>query len=375
VKRLRGFGAVLVLAWASLASLALQGGNQVLVFRKYVIMDQEGFRMEALHLLVPKDWQFRGGVTWNYRALPPESTLAFAVSSPDGRSVAEQFPLENFYYSQDALLQRSLASSGKKILPPMPAAQFLKVVWAPHHRSGVSGLTVLESQNLPELATHTREVAQNEMNAFGQISPFQFRYEIRADAARVKLQYQRDGDTVVEEATAAVSYFVSNMSGMRGTVQEVGWAPSVFSFRAPAREMSDKIRLFKVITDSRQDNPAWLLSCTRLSATVTRDQIRQQNAIFARMQEIHRTQERTSDLIVKSYQERSAAYDRIFDNYDQTIRGVETYTDPSTNSRVELPYGYNDAWTNGTDYVMSGDPRYDPNVGSTQNWQRLARQR
>jgi hypothetical protein len=256
----------------------------------------------------------------------------------------------------------------------MPAAQFLKVVWAPHHRSGVSGLTVLESQNLPELAAHTREVAQNEMNAFGEISPFQFRYEIRADAARVKLQYQRDGDTVVEEATAAVSYFVSNMSGMRGTVQEVGWAPSVFSFRAPAREMSDKVRLFKVITDSRQDNPAWLLSCTRLSATVTRDQIRQQNAIFARMQEIHRTQEQTSDLIVKSYQERSVAYDRIFDNYDQTIRGVETYTDPSTNSRVELPYGYNDAWTNGTDYVMSGDPRYDPNVGSTQNWQRLARQ-
>ena len=35
---------------------------------------------------------------------------------------------------------------------------------------------------------------------------------------------------------------------------------------------------------------------------------------------------------------------------------METYTDPSTNSRVELPYGYNDAWTNGTDYVMSGDP-------------------
>jgi hypothetical protein len=375
MKRLQGFDALLVLGLACLACMAGKGGNPVLVFRKCVVMDQDGFHMEALRLLVPKDWQFRGGVTWNYHTLPPESTVAFAVSSPDGRSVAEQFPLENFYYSQDRFLQQSLASSGKKIQPPMTAAQFLKTVWAPHHRSGVGGLTVLESQNLPELAAHAREVAQNEMNAFGQISPFQFRFDIRADAARVKFQYARDGDTVVEEATAAISYFVFNLSGVRGPVQEVAWTPSVFSFHAPAREMNDKVRLFKVITDSRQDNPAWLLNCTRLSASVTRDQIRQDNAIFARMQEIHRTQQQTSDLIVKSYEERSAAYDRIFDNYDQSIRGVENYTDPGTNSRVELPYGYNGAWTNGTDYVMSVDPGYDPNVGSTQTWQRLDRQR
>ena len=78
---------------------------------------------------------------------------------------------------------------------------------------------------------------------------------------------------------------------------------------------------------------------------------------------------------MSSYRERSAAYDRIFDNYSQTVRGVETYVDPATNSKMELPNGYSDAWTNGTDYVMSNDPRFDPNVGSSQNWQRLSRQR
>jgi hypothetical protein len=375
VKRLLGLSAALVMSLACLAGVAPQGRNQALVFRKYVVMDQEGFHTEALRLLVPKDWQFRGGVTWDWRQVPPAAEVAFTVSSPDGRAVAEQFPEEAFFWTTDPNLQYSLASSGKKTLQPMPPAQFLKAVWAPHHRAGATGLTVLESQPLPELATRLREAAQYQMQVFGQISPFQFRYEIRTDAAHVKLQYQRDGATVIEDATAAITYFISYMPSMYGTVQEVAWTPSVFSFRAPAGEMSDKVKLFKVIADSRQDNPAWQLSCTRLSATVTREQIRQQNAIFARMQQIHRTQQETSDIIMSSYRERSAAYDRIFDNYSQAVRGVETYVDPTTSSKIELPNGYTDAWTNGTDYVMSNDPRFNPNVGSNQNWQRLNRQK
>jgi hypothetical protein len=338
-------------------------------------MDQQGFHMEALRLLAPKDWQFRGGVTWNARSTPPEYHVAYTVSSPDGQSVAEQFPDESYSWSQDRMIQQSSTRSGKKVLPPMPAAQFLKQVWASQHRGAMSGLTVLETQNLADLAERTRQVAEYQMKVLGQISPFQFRYQIRADAAHVKFQYQQNGRPVIEDATATITYFSTYLSSMSGQVENSAWVPTVFSFRAPAAEMSAELRLFKVLADSRQDNPTWHLNCTRLSATVAREQIRQDNAIFARMQQIHQTQEQTSDLIVKSYRERSAAYDRIFDNYDQTIRGVETYSDPSSNSRVELPYGYEGAWTNGTDYVMSVDPGYDPNVGSTQRWQRLARQR
>ena len=376
MKQLEGFGMVLVLVLVGAASLAGQGGSQPLILRKHVIMDQNGFQMEVLHLLAPKDWQFRGGVTWDYRTIPPNPTVTYSVSSPDGRSVAEQFPPESFNWTQDQLIMQSFTMSGQPVKPPMPAPQYIKTVWVPRHRSDVSGVTVLESQNLPELAAQSRELEQQQMVVFGQISPFQFPYEIRAEAARVKLQYQRNGEPVVEELTVLVSYFIASMATMYGgTAQAITWSPSVFSMRAPAREMNEKARLFQIITDSRRDNPNWQLNCTRLSATLTRDQISQQNAIFARMQEIHRTQQETSDIIVNSYNQQSATYDHIFQNYDQSIRGVETYADPSSHSQVELPYGYNDAWTNGTDYIMSSDPGYNPNVGSTQNWQRLNRQR
>ena len=373
MKRAHVLRVILALVVGGLACAAAQRGNQLLVFRKHVLMDPDGFQMEVLRLLAPKDWQFQGSVTWNYRIIPPTPTTVYTVSSSDGRSVAEQFPPDNFYWTEDTFLRQSLASSGLPVRRTMSAAQYLKEIWAPHYRAGVSGMTVLEAQSLPEVATQLRRSSEQQMNIFGQISPFQFPYEMRADAARVKFQYQRDGQTVVEEATAAISYFISSLAGMYGPIQETGWTPTAFSFYAPAQEMNQKVRLFEVITRSRQDNPAWSLNCTRLSATVTRDQIRQQNAIFARMQEIHRTQEQTSDMIVNSYRERSATYDRIFEKYDQTIRGVETYVDPGTNTHIELPYGYNDAWTNGTDYVLSSDPSYNPNVGSTQSWKRLER--
>ncbi len=64
-----------------------------------------------------------------------------------------------------------------------------------------------------------------------------------------------------------------------------------------------------------------------------------------------------------------------FDNYIQGLRGVETYNDPVNNWKVEIPVGYENAWTNGSDYVFSDNIQFDPNQGSTQNWTRMERQR
>lgn len=74
-----GIGAFLVLAGIPLLGFAALSGNKTLILRKYSIMDQQGFQMEVLRLLVPKDWQVRGGVTWNYQSSPrrPKWRLQF----------------------------------------------------------------------------------------------------------------------------------------------------------------------------------------------------------------------------------------------------------------------------------------------------------
>jgi hypothetical protein len=346
-----------------------------LSFRKHVVIDNAGFGYEALRLLVPKGWRFEGGVSWDYNRFPPEASTAFTITSPDGNSVVQQYRHINLFWSQDQNTQFSYSRTGMEILQPMDAISFLRNYYVPRFRSQVTNLKVVETQNLPQLAQQTKDQAQFQLNIFGQISPFQFQYELRADAGRCKLEYSQGGKEIVEDVTVAVTYMISYTPTMYGTVTGVSWIPITTSFKAPTTEINEKIKIFKIIIDSRKDNPVWGENVLKLSAMITRDQLRHQQAIFKRMQQLSRTQSQIGDMIMDSYEKRNQAYDRIFDYYSQAIRGVDTYTDPINNWKVELPTGYDNAWTNGTDYVISDDAGFNPNVGSTQDWQRMSPQR
>jgi hypothetical protein len=361
---------------ACTASPAPEAGKHQLILRKQVVVDQQGLGYEAFRMLVPKDWSFAGGITWNFGKFPPEAHTAYTVTSPDGRAVIESFPALNLYFSPDPMMQQSFAQSGSTIMQPMQAEAFLKNVYISHVRADASGVKIVDSQPLPDLARHALEVNQFMMNLFGQISPFRFPFELRADSARVKFEYMQGGKKMVEDVTATVDYFISSTTSMYGgVVQSVSWTPSVISFRAPAEEFDQRVPAYQIVIATHWDNPRYGVELTRLMATITREQLRQQQAIFNRMQQIHRTQEEISDMIYEGYQKRSAAYDRIFDNYSQVLRGVETYNDPVNKWNVELPTGYNSAWTNGIDYVFSDSASFDPNIGSTQNWQKMERKR
>jgi hypothetical protein len=353
-----------------------QPQGQPLVFRNQIIMDQQFMGMEAGRLLVPKDWLFNGGITWNFSKNPPESFIVYTVTSPDGGSAIQQFPHLNMYWSQDQMSQSSFAQTGFTIMQPMTAIDFLQRAFIAQARQGVSDMKVVETQPLPGVAQQALAINNLTLNIFGQISPFTFPYETRADAGRVKVEYTQNGRRMVEDFTATITYFITNMPTMSGMyAQSVSWTPSVCSFRAPAEEMPGKIRLFQISLYSRFNNPVWSVSYTRLCAIVTREKLRQQQAIFARYQQIHKTLEETNDIIWQTYQNRSAAQDRMFDSYSQAYRGVDTYVDPVNNWNVELPTGYENAWTNGTDYMFSDSPSFNPNVGSTGNWQQMTRKR
>jgi len=353
-----------------------QNQSQPLVFRCQVVMDRQGLGLEAFRILVPKDWTFEGGITWDFAKNPPEPFSVFTAADPAGLSVIQQFPHLNMYWSPDPMAQSSFAQTGFTIMQPMGAADFLKRVFIPQARQGVTELKVLEGQPLPALTQRVLALNSMTLNIFGQISPFTFPYETRADAARVKVEYAWNGRKIVEDFSCTVTYFIASTPTMSGmSVQTVSWTPSVSSFRAPAEEMPGKIRMFQIACESRWDNPVWNVSYTRLAAIVTREKLRQQQAIFARYQQIHKTLEECNDIIMQTYENRSQAYDRMFDSYSDALRGVDTYVDPVNNWNVVLPAGYDNAWTNGSDYVFSESPSHNPNLGSTQNWTQMTRRR
>ncbi|MCX6574487.1 MAG: hypothetical protein NTX99_10920 [Candidatus Aminicenantes bacterium] len=351
-------------------------GGAPLVFRNQVVFDQQGLGLEYLRMLVPKDWAFDGGIAWNFAKNPPEAFLVYTVASPDGNSVIQQFPYANMYWSPDQQLQYSFAQMGSTIMQTMGAIDFLQRAFIPQVRQGVSDIKVIETQPLPAVAQQAQAVTNLTLNLFGQISPPNAPYQTQADAGRVKVEYTVNGRRIIEDFTSVVTYYITNSPTLSGmVVPSVSWSPSVTSFRGPAEEMPAKIRTFQIALMSRVVNPVWQVSYTRLCALVTREKLRQQQAIFARYQQIHKTLEECNDIIWQTYQNKSAAQDRMFDSYSQALRGVDTYVDPVNNWNVELPTGYDNAWTNGTDYVFSDSASFNPNTLSGGNWQKMTPKR
>jgi hypothetical protein len=346
-----------------------------LVLQTHVVTDTQGTGGEAFRLLAPRDWRFEGGVTWNTQRFPADALTSYTVTSPDGASVFEQFPHVLLFWAEDQMLQQSYAQNGFEVLPPVSAEQALRELYLPSYRPEAAGAEVLETQPLPELAQQVLAWQQAVLNIFNSISPSNFQYELRADAARAKFRYTVAGKPMIEDATVAITYFVAYMPSLYGTVPAITWSTAPTSFRAPAADIDHRLETFRIIAASHRPNFEWSAAIARLHAVITRDQLRQQQRIFDRLRQIQRTQSETSNMLFESWQRRSQTYDRIFDNYSQSLRGVETYSDPVSSRQVELPNGFNHVWSNGSDYVLSNEPGFNPNTGSSQLWTEIHPQR
>lgn len=335
--------------------------SQPLVFRGHAVVDQQGFGYEVFRMLVPKDWTFSGGLAWDFAKIPPDAKIAYTVSSPDGNSVFEKTAPMTYLWSQDPNMNYTYAQAGTPVMQTMGAAEYLQNFYIPRARSAVSGLKAVETQPLPGLAQHMLALGNMQLNIFHQISPPKSPMESRAESARVKVEYTWQGRQMVEDFTCTISYIIAYSATMYGQSALVNWVAQVESFRAPADEMAGKIRLFQTMIFSRVDNPVWTVNNIRLAAVINREQLRHQQAIFARLQQIRQTQSEISDMIWDTYQNRSKAQDRMFESYSQAFRGVETYVDPVNSRNVELPSGFGNVWTNGSDYILSDSPGYNPN--------------
>jgi len=353
------------------------GASQPLVFRAHAVVDQQGFGYEVFRMLVPKDWTFSGGLAWDFAKIPPDAKIAYTVSSPAGNSVFEKTAPMTYLWSQDPNMNYTYAQAGTPVMQTMGTAEYLQNFYIPRARSAVSGLKAVETQPLPGLAQHMLAIGDMQLNIFHQVSPPNAPIETRADSARVKVEYTWQGRPMVEDFTCTINYVIAYTQTMYGQSALVNWVAQVESFRAPADEMAAKIRLFQTMIFSRVDNPVWSVNNIRLAAVINREQLRHQQAIFARLQQIRQTQSEISDMIWETYQNRSKAQDRMFESYTQALRGVETYVDPVNSRNVELPSGFVNVWTNGSDYILSDSPGYNPNSAGAGGgvWTQMNRKR
>jgi hypothetical protein len=71
----------------------------------------------------------------------------------------------------------------------------------------------------------------------------------------------------------------------------------------------------------------------------------------------------------ETYEYQQQVQGRINEQFGQMIRGVDSYTDPRSNERVELSAGYQNAWSNGKgEYILSDSVNFDPRVVLKEDW-------
>ena len=210
------------------------------------------------------------------------------------------------------------------------------------------------------------------MQVYHPISPLPARPRLEAEAALVDTV----GGTTSERFLVVINRVYSAQPSMYGPIETVSWTAEITSYRAPVEGDPEFASAFQVMIRSAQISPRWAVDSTRLIATCARNMLRSQQQIFQTMRQIGQAQSEIGDMIMDGWQRRNAIMDGVHDRFSDAVRGSERYRDPIQEMEVAVPNLYENAWTNGLDYVFSENPEFDPNqTSSTQNWTQLQRVR
>ena len=337
-------------------------------FQTLKYIDQQGIGIEAFRLLIPADWQFEGSIRWVLDNPGMPAFLSCRVRDPKSAAELEVFPNQPFCWSNNPTLLSLFPIGsryyGNEVHPPIGPLEALKRIVLPRFRGDVSNLRIVKEQMLPELA--------KSLGAGRQAQPGII---TTANGAKIRIEYTRGGKALEEEiygVTESVSFPIQSMMGvMTNTIWVAGY---LFSFKAEKGKLDAQAKVFQTMIYSFRLNPQWFSKYQQVIEHLAQMEIRRIQHIGQLSRIISQTQNEISDMMMQSYNQRQAVNDRLAENFSQYIRGVDKYYDPIQQQPVELPTGYQNAWTNNLgEYIVSDRPSFNPNIGSTKNWTKLKR--
>jgi hypothetical protein len=261
-----------------------------------------------------------------------------------------------------------------KQIPGLDSAKKgLKNLFSPRYKPYGVPIRIIAEESLPKLALSLRGGQEDVFNP------------LSSDGARVRIGYTLDGKQMEEDIFCVVTKVVTQTGFKLSKQENIFWtAEALYAFRASAGHLDAVGQACMASVKSFRINPQFLMACRAESKRILN-----MRAMMAKMMQQMAANQRRSlqqlgdlshsisdagDSIMDGYYERSAAYDRMGENYSEAIRGVDSYIDPTSDFNPELPGGYDNAWSNGLgEYIVSNDNLFDPNQNSTMNWQQLER--
>jgi hypothetical protein len=327
------------------------GAGAAMKFTRLSVKDPGAGNMEAYSLLVPAGWKAEGGVQW----LPDHSiqaNLLMRISDPKTGAAIEFLPSQNFSWVSTFSMPPGSNYLGNVLWPPVQdVPEFIRLFYFSGALARLQTARMVATENLDKVADQVSRA---------QGGP--------ARCARVRYEY-RDGDQAWEEDVYVTLVYAPSQI-------VTYWTGGAHSFRSHRGQLDRLTPIMNTTTKSLRQSPEWFgylmyvrnLFLDRMAQGI-RNAGRLSDTITRNTEEIRKMHE-------DSYRQANESQDRIARSYSEYIRGVETYRNPYEDRPVQLPSGYDRVWVSRSgEYLLSNQPGFDPNAGSTAEWRRLEKSR
>jgi hypothetical protein len=345
-----------------------RNSSDVLRFKNFNYIDQQGTGLEAFSFLMPVEWNFDGGITWILDNPAMPSITAFRLSDKRSPDQFEVFPNHCFFWTTNLQLlgmfppgSRYFGSTVKRVITAQKA---LRDIIIPEQRKGLPGFKILKDENVPELPLALG--AGKQAQGFGSSG---------ATGAKLRIRYDLNGVPLEEEFYAVVEQFSFPVKSMYGTFYNTIWyIDYIFSFRAAEGKLENSTKVFQTITSSFRVNPKWYAKYSNVIEYMAQQQITRIESVgeFSRM--LSRMSDQISDEKMQQFKANGDVYDRVSEKFSDNTLGIDRYFDPHEGREVELPSGYNNAWCNNNgEYIITDNPNFNPNENSNLHWEPMKR--
>jgi hypothetical protein len=351
-------------------------GQKYFVMKPVQVIDQtDGPGKPAYDLMVPSTWTFKGWIT-----VGDADGGCFAdwfsaygqASSPDSTVRFQMLPGATWQYVDDPAVRQQLEQLNQRdqqykmkpcpVRAPIPVADFLRDDLIPKVFKNAKARTIVSIEPDPELD----RVAHRQLGLGADNNGKSA--DVRTEAARAHVAFDDQDGHPAEAWVTAVIEVRTIPNGGRGAFYD--WhALDVMTFVAPKGHLDENGKLFNLIASTVRPDPKWQAYSSGTIAALyqkKRDETAKQQTMIGQFQ-MH-----VAETLMGVVANQQAGANRAAYGADRLIRGVQTYQDPASGRTVELSNLYDHAWSNGSnEYVMSGDPNFNPNGALNGDWSAL----
>ena len=294
-------------------------------------------REGAFAASVPRGWSVSGG---SFRQSATDIRKGLVLLSPDGQiRIAAGDPNVGAFlvpqgaYARFGIRPGSSASIGDgtrlEVRNYEPARQFLGEYVARTVGRECSGPRVLSSDERPDLAAAAAAQAREKG------AP-----QVRVTTAGVSFSCTWNGREARGYYAAATVLVSSGPSSL-------WYIDSLYGYLAVAERQREADSISRHVSDSMQVNSQWQQQESGIAANaVQKDNARAQE-IWARSQaQIAADQQKTSDMMMKSHQYQSQAYDEVARRRENAILGTVDVVDPSSGKQYKIDNYSDYHWMN-----------------------------